>query len=68
MRASLLFLTAVGLLAAAAVLAMIINIAAYKFAPLRELRDLRARLTGLCKGWSLKEAERWLATLESGHN
>ena len=32
----------------------VINIAAYKFATLRELRDLRAHLIDLCKGWALK--------------
>ena len=32
----------------------IINIAAYKFAPLPELRLLRPRLLALCQGWELK--------------
>lgn len=32
----------------------IVNIAAYKFTPLRELRALRARLLHLCKDWELK--------------
>jgi RluA family pseudouridine synthase len=32
----------------------IINIAAYKFAPLAELRLLRPRLLALCQGWELK--------------
>src|SRR6188474_399658 len=32
----------------------IINIAAYKFVTLPELRSLRARLLALCKGWELK--------------
>ena len=31
-----------------------VNIAAYKFAALPELRSLRARLLALCKGWELK--------------
>ncbi|WP_010588476.1 sulfurtransferase [Schlesneria paludicola] len=30
------------------------NIAAYKFAPLQELKALRERLSALCKGWRLK--------------
>jgi UPF0176 protein len=30
------------------------NIAAYKFAPLNDLRSVRARLTALCKSWDLK--------------
>ncbi|MBA4147582.1 MAG: pseudouridine synthase [Verrucomicrobia bacterium] len=30
------------------------NIAAYKFAPLSELRSLRSRLLALCKSWELK--------------
>jgi RluA family pseudouridine synthase len=30
------------------------NIAAYKFAPLAELKPLRERLLGLCKGWGLR--------------
>jgi UPF0176 protein len=32
----------------------IVNIAAYKFVSLPELRSLRSRLLGLCKGWELK--------------
>src|ERR1035437_4124336 len=32
----------------------IINIAAYKFAPLPELRQLRPRLLALCQSWKLK--------------
>ncbi|MGC3958848.1 MAG: hypothetical protein QM813_13195 [Verrucomicrobiota bacterium] len=32
----------------------IVNIAAYKFASLTELRSLRARLLALCRGWELK--------------
>ena len=32
----------------------IINIAAYKFAPLPELRLLRPRLLALCQSWELK--------------
>ena len=32
----------------------IVNIAAYKFAVMRELRDLRARLLPRCKAWGLK--------------
>jgi UPF0176 protein len=32
----------------------IVNIAAYKFASLTDLRSLRARLLALCKGWELK--------------
>ena len=32
----------------------IINIAAYKFAPLPELRQLRQRLLALCQSWKLK--------------
>jgi RluA family pseudouridine synthase len=32
----------------------IVNIAAYKFVALPELRSLRARLLALCKGWELK--------------
>src|SRR3984957_20238069 len=32
----------------------IVNIAAYKFVALGELRMLRARLLGLCRGWGLK--------------
>ena len=32
----------------------IVNIAAYRFAPLTDLRALRARLLALCKGWELK--------------
>jgi UPF0176 protein len=32
----------------------ILNIAAYKFVSLPELRSLRARLLALCKGWELK--------------
>ncbi|HVU08794.1 MAG TPA: sulfurtransferase [Verrucomicrobiae bacterium] len=32
----------------------IVNIAAYKFAALTELRSLRARLLALCKNWNLK--------------
>ena len=32
----------------------IVNIAAYKFADLPELRSLRARLLALCKAWGLK--------------
>jgi RluA family pseudouridine synthase len=32
----------------------ILNIAAYKFVALPELRSLRARLLALCKGWELK--------------
>jgi RluA family pseudouridine synthase len=32
----------------------IVNIAAYKFVPLTELRTLRARLLALCKSWELK--------------
>jgi UPF0176 protein len=32
----------------------ILNIAAYKFAPMGELRGLRLRLLGLCRGWGLK--------------
>ena len=32
----------------------IVNIAAYKFASLSDLRPLRARLLALCKGWELK--------------
>src|SRR6478609_7136786 len=32
----------------------IVNIAAYKFATLTDLRALRARLLALCKGWELK--------------
>ena len=32
----------------------IVNMAAYKFVPLTELRLLRARLLALCKGWELK--------------
>ncbi len=32
----------------------IVNIAAYKFASLTELRPLRERLLGLCRGWDLK--------------
>src|ERR1700677_34110 len=32
----------------------IVNIAAYKFAPLGELRSLRLRLLALCRGWELK--------------
>lgn len=32
----------------------ITNIAAYKFATLTELKPLRERLLGLCKGWGLK--------------
>jgi UPF0176 protein len=32
----------------------IVNIAAYKFATLTDLRSLRARLLALCKGWELK--------------
>ncbi len=30
------------------------NIAAYQFAPLPELKSLRAQLLGLCRGWELK--------------
>ncbi len=30
------------------------NIAAYKFAPLTELKSLRARLLALCRGWNLR--------------
>ncbi|QIF02210.1 sulfurtransferase [Roseimicrobium sp. ORNL1] len=30
------------------------NIAAYKFAPMQDLRDLRACLLAKCKGWNLK--------------
>jgi UPF0176 protein len=36
------------------VLMKIVNIAAYKFATLADLRSLRARLLALCKGWALK--------------
>ena len=32
----------------------ITNIAAYKFASLQDLKPLRERLTGLCRGWNLK--------------
>jgi RluA family pseudouridine synthase len=32
----------------------IVNIAAYKFVALADLRSWRARLVGLCKGWELK--------------
>ncbi len=32
----------------------IVNIAAYKFAPLTDLRPLRERLLTLCRGWELK--------------
>jgi RluA family pseudouridine synthase len=32
----------------------IVNLAAYKFAPLGELRPLRARLLELCRGWDLR--------------
>ena len=32
----------------------IVNIAAYKFVSLPELRSLRSRLLALCKGWELK--------------
>lgn len=32
----------------------VVNIAAYKFAPLTDLRPLRARLLALCKSWELK--------------
>src|SRR5882757_8999692 len=32
----------------------ILNIAAYKFVALPELRSLRARLLALCQGWELK--------------
>ena len=32
----------------------IVNIAAYKFVPLTELRPLRTRLLALCKSWELK--------------
>jgi UPF0176 protein len=32
----------------------IVNIAAYKFTPLGELRELRAHLAGRCKEWGLK--------------
>lgn len=32
----------------------ILNIAAYKFAPMHDLRELRARLLEKCKSWSLK--------------
>jgi UPF0176 protein len=32
----------------------IVNIAAYKFVSLPELRSLRSRLLALCKGWGLK--------------
>jgi RluA family pseudouridine synthase len=31
-----------------------VNIAAYKFAPMGELRSLRLRLLALCRGWGLK--------------
>lgn len=32
----------------------ITNIAAYRFAPLTDLKPLRERLLGLCRGWNLK--------------
>ena len=32
----------------------IVNIAAYKFASLEDLKGLRSRLLGLCKDWELK--------------
>src|SRR5258706_4762120 len=32
----------------------IVNLSAYKFVPLAELRTLRARLLALCKSWELK--------------
>ena len=32
----------------------IVNIAAYRFAPIGELRSLRLRLLALCRGWGLK--------------
>ena len=35
-------------------MAKIVNIAAYKFVALRDLRVLRAKLLALCKGWGLK--------------
>lgn len=35
-------------------MATVTNIAAYKFAPLRELRPLRERLLALCRGWNLR--------------
>src|SRR5690348_1451953 len=32
----------------------VVNIAAYKFAPLSDLKTLRARLLALCREWDLK--------------
>src|ERR1700752_3084364 len=32
----------------------VVNVAAYKFAPMSELRSLRLRLLALCREWGLK--------------